>query len=360
MKQWPIAPSAPVWKLIAGVGIVGSLAAAAMSASTAALVLAVVVCVAAAWALPVPASLGFAFLLVAANSGVISQGPLVLVGAIALTAIVGLRSGPAVSVSASVVVWYLLQTDIVHGTWVPIDLTTAVILLILLAASWACGYAMRSALVNRSRESARFREQLELERERTVKALHGSVAASLTSVVLRSEALAMESGGETAEAARQIAEDARQAMREVRELIRFARDDDSPQPVELASSASLAQSLNLLAETLRSHGFNVIASGLDQPALGEIALPHAPQVCRELQTNLLKYADPAHPVIVAAVADDDAVTVAIQNTIAARQRDVHMTTGIGLSEAAALMRQDGATLTTGYEGDRWRYELVVR
>jgi len=51
--------------------------------------------------------------------------------------------------------------------------------------------------------------------------------------------------------------------------------------------------------------------------------------------------------------------VAVQNTIAARQRDTHMTTGIGLREARDLVASQGGTLTWNTEGGTWRYELTL-
>lgn len=313
---------------------------------------------AAAYFAPAAAAVGYGVLLQFAAAHEAYRGPLIVAGSILLVALLGLRSRPRASIPLALLTWYLLQTHLTAGIVVPDDLVTAIFLLLLLAVAWASGTALRNALRVRSEAYARYQQQLEDERERTVKALHGSVASSLTSVVLRSEALAMTGNAEDAASAQLIAEDARRAMREVRELIRIMRDDnalDAHAPVE----AALLTSLQELAEALRSHGFTVIESGLEPAVFKNASLPHAAEVCREMQTNLLKYADPGRPVIVAAVADDDVVTVAVQNTIAARQRNVHMTTGIGLEDIEALMTSDGASFSSGFDGDTWRYELRI-
>lgn len=326
---------------------------------------AVVICVLAGWCSPVAAAVCYDVLLQIAAVDGHFRSPLVLISAIAISLVAGLRARPQVSGVCVLTFWYLIQTDLWEGYFFPTDVDTAVFLALVLAAPWAGGVALRNTLLTRARDAERFELQLEEERERTVKALHGSVAASLTSVVLRSEALAMSTEGRTAEASQQIAEDARRAMREVRELIRFMRDDGTPQSTaslqhtEPTENACLATTLHELAEELRGHGFTVVETGINEAALGGIQLAHIGEVAREVRTNILKYADSSRPVIIAAVRDEAAVTVAIQNAIASKQRDIHMTTGIGLADAEALVHTDGAQLTHGYDGDEWRYELVV-
>ncbi|MEH0146681.1 histidine kinase [Corynebacterium sp. Q4381] len=312
----------------------------------------------AAYFSPVAGAVGYGVLLQFAAAHAAYRGPLIVAGSILLVALLGLRARPRASIPLALLTWYLLQTHLTAGVVVPDDLATAVFLLLLLAAAWASGTALRNAMKVRSEAYARYKQQLDDERERTVKALHGSVAASLTSVVLRSEALAMAGNAEDAASAQLIAEDARRAMHEVRELIRFMRSDDALAvlaPAEVTPFASLQE----LTEVLRSHGFTVIESGLEPAVFKGASLPHAAEVCREMQTNLLKYADPSRPVIVAAVADDGAVTVAVQNMIAPRQRNVHMTTGIGLEDIEALVAADGGSFSSGFEGDTWRYELRI-
>lgn len=314
-------------------------------------------CVLGTYFAPATATAGFGVLLQFAAADEAYRGPLIVAGSILLVALLGLRARPRVSIPGALLTWYLLQTDLAAGHFVPDNLATAVFLLLLLAIAWASGTALRNAVRVRSEAYMRYQEQLEEERERTVKALHGSVAASLTSVVLRSEALAMSGTTEDTEAAQQIAEDARRAMSEVRELIRFMRDDDAvnTSPAEATPLAALQD----LTQVLRSHNFTVIDTGLEQEVFRGVSLPHAADVGREIQTNLLKYADPSRPVIVAAVADDDAVTVAVQNTIATRQRNVHMTTGIGLDDIEALVAADGGSFSSGFSGDTWRSELRI-
>ena len=332
--------------------------------------LACVVALVAGWFAPASATAAFAMLLQVGAAVEALRSPLTVVGAIVLALMVALRARPRVSGICVAALWYFIQVDVGSGVLVPVDIYTAVFVALMFATAWAGGTALRNTLTTRAEDSAAFQQQLEEERDRTVKALHGSVATSLTSVVLRSEALAMGSSGQTAESAQLIADDARRAMQEVRALIRFMRDDaadlegavvnpQAPQPPRAEPATPICVALADLADALRSHGFSVIETGLNDHVLGGIRLGHIESVCRELQTNILKYADAEKPVIVAAVRDEEAVTVAVQNAIADRQRDVHMTTGIGLEDAQELVRLDGAVLRHGYVDDLWRSDLII-
>lgn len=354
----------------AAVALIAAAAAPAGAASALIYTLACVAVVVAGWFAPASAAAAFAVLLQIGAANEELRSPLTVVGAIALALIVSLRTAPRVSVVCVAVLWYFIQVDVRGGVLVPLDLNTAVFAALMFASAWAGGTALRATLTTRAKDSAAFQQRLEDERDRAVKALHGSVATSLTSVVLRSEALAMGSSGQTAESAQLIADDARRAMQEVRALIRFMRDDaadlegavvnpQAPQPPGAEPAAPICTALADLADALRSHGFTVIETGLNDHVLGGISLGNIESVCRELQTNILKYADAEKPVIVAAVRDEEAVTVAIQNAIADRQRDVHMTTGIGLEDAQELVRLDGAVLRHGYEDDLWRSDLII-
>lgn len=353
---------AAVGSILATVAVTVASAISPSGNSTRALDSVVVVLVlAAGWYAPVSSTASYGVLLQLAASNMDLRGPLVVVGAISLALIIALRVPPKISGACVALLWYLIQVDLTEGDFIPSELNTAVFVGLMFATAWAGGTALRNTVLTRVRDSEQFQQRLEEERERTVKALHGSVASSLTSVVLRSEALAMASSGPAADTAQLIAEDSRRAMQEVRALIRFMREDDPDHGVTpiAETETQLISAFQHLGADLRTFGFTVIETGLSEDVLGNIHLAHISSVCREMQTNILKYADTADPVIVAAIRDGDTITVAVQNTIAPHQRDVHMATGIGLEDAGALVKQDGAQLTYSYVGDQWRYELVV-
>lgn len=314
----------------------------------------------AAFVLPLVSFLCMAVLLQLVAAFPDFSGPFFVLGIIVMAAILAYRLPGWVSAACAVIFWYTAQTDFYRGIYVPEYAEPALFLGLLLTAAWVSGWALSLSARRRAAQASDFERRIEEERERTVTSLHGSVAASLTSVVLRSEALAMSADPATSDAAQHIARDARRSMQEVRELIRFMRDDEPPaqtaipNPPELLLDAALS-----FAENLREHGFSVIDTGLNPRTFGGFSLPPASAVFRELQTNLLKYADPTRPVIIAAVQEDGWLCLAIQNTIASRQRDAHMTTGIGLAEVAGLLEAHGGSFATSWEDDAWRYELRI-
>lgn len=315
----------------------------------------------AAFFAPVTASVGYGFLLQFSAAAPEYRSAIIIIGMFAIAAVVGLRVPAHLSLPLLAYLWYLAQTDFPSGVYFPISFETAIFLFVLLLVAWAVGWILRAFLITRERQADRLRAELERERERTVKALHGSVASSLTSVVLRSEALAMSGDEQTAKAAKLIAEDARRSMQEVRQLIRFMRSDD---PAELSgdktmSTPTLNECLRSFSDTLRSHGYTVTESGMHGEGLNSIALHHAEGAFREIQTNVIKYADKHRPVIVAAVEDDNDVQILVQNFGAPQEQAVEMSTGVGLGEVASLLQEDGASLDAGYHGEAFRYHLTV-
>ena len=308
---------------------------------------------------PLASSVGTATLLQIAAVHPELQSPVVIFSVLTTVALVSVMKPPLTSALLAVVLWYLTLTGFAVGDFFPEDPETATILGALLVAVWAGALLLRDSLIRRRRQSEQFEKRLEEERDRTVRALHGSVAASLTSVVLRSESMAMNATDGSREESLLIAEDARRAMSEVRELIRFMRSDTDTkfESSSMRQPFTLYENLSTIIGKLRSHGLTVIDSGVNEATLGNIQLEHGYTVFRELKTNILKYADRHHPVIVAAVHEDDALTVAIQNTIAGSTPDFHMTTEIGLKEAADLVRGDGGSLVFTTDGPTWRSEL---
>ncbi|MGV0434912.1 sensor histidine kinase [Corynebacterium ureicelerivorans] len=287
------------------------------------------------------------------------SSPFIILALLALTAVLASRLPIWQAGLLGLILWYLAQTELGDGVWALDDPVTALLFGVQMLLAGTAGWALRRSAQRRHAESERLQHRIEEERERAVLALHGSVAASLTSVVLRSEALAMSGDEKVAQAAQLIAADARRSMQEVRDLIRFMRGDDSPQTQDPTPKVSVLDAFTALADDLRGHGFTVVESGLSSEVLKNAQLEPVSQVCRELATNILKYGDPACPVIVAALRGESGVTVAVQNSIAARQRDTHMTTGIGLRETRGLVASHGGTLTWNTEGGTWRYELTL-
>lgn len=344
------------------VSIVVGLLAAGIPDSTIATTLRLVVPIVAVCALlsPLPSAFAFAILLQIVSIRPGLESPVVFFGTLAVVANLALCMRPAVSALCAFLLWYLALTRVVAGELIPDDPEPSAILGVFIVLIWTGALVIRETLVIRRRESERFQQQIEDERERAVRALHGSVAASLTSVVLRSESMAMNAPEKTRRESLLIAEDARRAMREVRELIRFMKtSDESDFALDIFQGPTeLLNDLITIIGKIRSHGFTVVESGINETVLSGIQMRHGYAVTRELKTNILKYADQSEPIIVAAVRDEDSVTIAIQNTIATSSPDLNMTTEIGLNDAMSLVKSDGGTLTFTKAESTWRTELA--
>ncbi|MBP3947580.1 histidine kinase [Corynebacterium sp. Marseille-P3884] len=358
-RRWFFAGSAlVVCAVLAVLGLL--LAGAPVEASATALRVGVLVIAVCTLISPLPSTIAFAVLLQVAATNTELQSPVVFFGTLAVATNLSLCLSPAASGLCAVALWYLALTRVSAGEFIPDDVEPSAILGAFIIVVWTGGLVIRETLINKRRDSEKFQQQIEDERDRAVKALHGSVAASLTSVVLRSESMAMNAPENSRQDSLLIAEDARRAMREVRELIRFMRTNDESEFAsdDYQGSSDLLNHLLIIVGKIRSHGFSVIESGINEAVLSGIQIQNGYAVFRELQTNILKYADQTKPIIVAAVRDEEVVTIAIQNTVADYAPDVAMTTEIGLTEAVKLVKRDGGTLSFSKVDSTWRSELT--
>ena len=358
-RRWSLAGSAVVaCSVAATLGLLISDAPAHVTAVV--LQCAVIITAVSSTVSPLPSSLAFVVLLQVAATNPDLQSPVVFFGTLAVVGVLALTLRPANSALIALMLWYFALTRATSGEFLPDDLEASAVLGAFIVIVWAGGLVIRETLIVRRRESAQFQQQIEDERDRTVKALHGSVAASLTSVVLRSESMAMNASAKDREESLLIADDARRAMREVRELIRYMRTNDESEFATSTNQGSpeLLNHLVTIIGKIRSHGFIVVDSGINETVLAGIEMRDGYTVFRELKTNILKYADRSKPVIIAAVREDEAVTLAIQNSIAEGVTDVNMTTEIGLKEAIELVARDGGSLTFTHSDSTWRSELT--
>lgn len=358
-RRWFIAGSAlVVCVVVAALGLL--IADAANDVTSVVLRIAVVVTAVCTLVSPLPSAVAFGVLLQVAATHPGLQSPVVFFGTLAVVSVLALCLRPPISALCALLLWYLALARVVNGEFIPEDLEASAVLGAFIIAVWVGGLVIRETLIVRRRESVQYQQQIEDERDRAVKALHGSVAASLTSVVLRSESMAMNAAEKNREESLLIAEDARRAMREVRELIRFMRTNEESEfdAGEYQGPPDLLNHLVTIIGKLRSHGFTVVDSGINETVLSGVKMTDGYTVFRELKTNILKYADRSAPVIVAAVREEDAVTLAIQNSIAESTPDVAMTTEIGLQEAINLVERDGGVLTFSQSGSTWRSEFT--
>ncbi|GAA1471583.1 hypothetical protein GCM10009604_06650 [Corynebacterium aurimucosum] len=268
-----------------------------------------------------------------------------------IVGIVAFRTRWLWALPPAVVYTYLVTTDpsIKYlPDFDPLNLSTP---LILYAVAIVIGAALRKTRDQRLAAEQRAAKQ----REALMTALHDSVAATLTSVVMRSETLALtQTDPSAADSAEAIANDARRAMGEVRDLLRVMKNESVTQGVK-----SLEDDLDTMVSFLNSHGFHCEAQ-INVGKNGKLALPEKLSlVFSELAINILKYARPESRVSIEATGSSKSIDLVITSEIAAQQSRQYMTTNLGLGEIARRVRRMHGSFGSGKEGDHWVTRLSL-
>lgn len=255
------------------------------------------------------------------------------------------------AVPLAVVYTYFITTDPSNNYLPDFDPFNLSLPLLLYAVAIGIGAALRRTRDQRLASEQRAAEQ----REALMTALHDSVAATLTSVVMRSETLALtQTDPSAADSAEAIADDARRAMGEVRDLLRVMKNESVTQGVK-----SLEEDLDTMVSFLSSHGF-ICETDINLGKTGQLALPQKLSlVFSELAVNILKYAQPESRVSIEANSTSKNIDVHITSSIAAQQSRQFMTTSLGLSEIARRVRRVHGTFGSGKEADQWVTRLSL-
>lgn len=141
--------------------------------------------------------------------------------------------------------------------------------------------------------------------------LHDTVAADLTSLIVRLEALAI-TNPDQAPQIKQCADTARKSMRDTRQLLH-----ELGAPVGRPSNETtpaLATTLTNTSEKLKEHGFTVeLSNELTSVPSAESFNKAMSQALSEAATNIIKYGSTRQPVILSAVSTPLNVSVTISN-----------------------------------------------
>lgn len=212
--------------------------------------------------------------------------------------------------------------------------------------------SVRDAALRRSLSESQRNQRLSLARE-----LHDSVATSLTSVVMRSQALELTVGGEKGQEIRAGLEDisrtSRVALEQLRTMMRLLKSENELSGASAADSAppSLRASLDMTARELRAHGLQVLNS---------VRLPHGSEpvvdravlsrILTEMTSNAVKHAPERATVAVECRHDGSSVTVSMSNPVAPSDggpEDQVLTSHLGLGSMTARARAAGGRLVSG-------------
>lgn len=238
------------------------------------------------------------------------------------------------------------------------DFFSAIIFALLYGIGIAIGSIARRIQQKHNAEREAYRNRMRDQRDALMTTLHDSVSKSLTSVVMRSEGLALQlpEGHKAADTAVDIANDARQAMSEVRDLLRVMKLE-SPR-ADSHKPRSLKFELEETAEFIRSHDFGVDLLMDVGRGIGKLKLPHELHlVLVELSANIIKYSEVNSTVLIEVQQKRRGVYIELRSQNARRQSNKTLTTGLGLEEMAHRVEELHGWMEGGPEGQQWVTKL---
>ncbi|WP_454085904.1 sensor histidine kinase [Georgenia sp. Marseille-Q6866] len=207
------------------------------------------------------------------------------------------------------------------------------------------------------------------ERESLARDLHDVVAHQLTLISLVGGSRARSSDPDKLRSALQeTSELSREALVELRKLLRVLRDSSGvgteadPTPHGLVD-VGLHDGVHHLAQRLLDLGFPVDLT-IDAPR--EIRTPRTTvesilRILQEATTNVVKYAVPASPVVIAVRLSPEALSLTVESEVAPARRRMSPELGtgqgiIGMQERAALL---GGEAIIGPVGSTWSVQVAL-
>ena len=121
----------------------------------------------------------------------------------------------------------------------------------------------------------------------------------------------------------------------------------------------LWQMLGECSEDLLSRGFQVRNRPLDQVCTLRTDMNYLKRVIDNLESNIIKYADPAEPVQIGAHTADGQLTIRFRNRVAAGRRDTVESNRVGLRTCVEIMKLLGGKLVAGREGEDFVVDVIL-
>lgn len=220
-----------------------------------------------------------------------------------------------------------------------------------------CRYRQRQAELYERWEHDVTQHRLDIARD-----LHDSVAARLTSIVMRTQALTLNRDLDPHTVAQldTIADESRRSTAEVRRLIHALTAED-PVITRPGEVPSIRETLAEAAEFGRSHGFDVrLTTNVTEPHYPDDVRSAVRGILREATINATKYAPPESVITIMAAEKDGGLHVSLSNVIDEdAKHDPTMSSGVGIHSMDALAGEIGATLSAQPIAGFWHLELDI-
>ena len=228
------------------------------------------------------------------------------------------------------------------GTW-------TLIFALGVTAGWIMGKSTREE----KRLLADWRTKVSDRQEEVARTLHDSVAASLTSVIMQSEALSLSPSNDAKlnKQLESIAESGRNSMTQLRELLNIL---DAPEPDPTDAAATLSNILLEMNGTLLKEGFEpVVALEL---AEAEVRAPNVAVlrgVTREAIKGMIEYGDRSHPVTVKLTSDEDDLVLITENRTAPVKVGEQLDPGSAVQAMGKLAATVSGSVVSTLTQDLW-------
>lgn len=197
-------------------------------------------------------------------------------------------------------------------------------------------------------------EQMRERREVLTRALHDSVAAKLSSVILRSETIGLSEDLEPNIRATLalIAEETRLAIGDVRQLLEAIKTNDefAPPTAHVTLDDQITEIINLM----ESHKLRTVWNNQLSPELVSIVTPDGfSNVLSELAMNTIKYSPAESIVQIATFLEGKILFTEIINVVSTQQAPHYLTTSLGLSGIAEWAEKNGSQCHWEQHDDIW-------
>lgn len=231
----------------------------------------------------------------------------------------------------------------------PYSVTTHVTFLVI---AFFCGWWLKTQLHRRYIKRAKVLR----ERDELAILTHNTVAAELTSLVVRLEVLAMENP-QLKKQLDTCADSARCTISDVRVLIETMRAATLSSPKSIAAQPDTA--IETIDLTLRAHGFHTKLDG----ALGPQIVSE--EVCRvlgeclsEITTNILKYGDRSSEINIYSGVQGGVLTVRIENEVSSTPVP-SQSNRMGLRMMKRRLGTVNGSLSVRDSGETWQTEISI-
>lgn len=214
----------------------------------------------------------------------------------------------------------------------------------ILIGSWV------SAVRREGEREARLQEQRERELEQI---LHDSVAASLSSIVVRLQGLSIQKSGDALLVSEldQIAHAARVAARQVRALLSPLEDGVIPEARR--SVPTLLRMLQVTKQRIEDHGFTVAyAVAVDGLSLSASQLDAIQGVLKEAATNVFKHGCSARPVVLSGRSVDGHLQLEVRNHYVPDGTS-DGSNSLGLTSILSHVEEGGGVVEVSDDGLEW-------